>query len=96
MGQNVYITEVPTVADVKVYVTSTPTIADVIVYKAPSAIYPGIDENKGIWRFVDIQTIANKTIFYTDVPTIADLKVYFTNDPMRAGWIDDSKKKLME
>lgn len=94
--QNIYVTKVPTIANINVYVVSTPTNADLIVYKAPSPIYPGVNENTGIWYFVNNQTMADETIYYVETPTIADLKIYFTNIPTQAGWQNDKKKNLIK
>lgn len=95
-SQQIYVTETPTTAQVKVYVVNTPTIADLVVYKANSPVYPGVNQNEGIWYFVSTPTIANKTIYYVETPTIADLQIYFTEVPTIAGWRNPNKRQLME
>lgn len=94
-AQKIYVTDVPTVANLKVYVVNSPVNADLTVYKANSPIYPGVDENEGIWYFVNMRTTADKTIYFVSNPTIADLKIYFTTIPTAAGWRTPSKRPLL-
>lgn len=95
-AQIVYETQYQTTANVIVYVTDISTIADLIVYKAPFQIYPGVNENEGIWYFTSYQTIANKIIYFTQYQTIADLIICYTDIPTVAGWQNPYKKKLMD
>lgn len=95
-SQIIYVTQVQTVADLKVYVTTCSTTADLTVYKAPFQTYPGVNNNVGDWYFTDIQAIADKTIYFTDISTIADLTIYYTQIPTEAGWVNSNKKSLLE
>lgn len=94
-SQTVYATEVQAIADVKVYVVEAQSLADLVVYKANSSIYPGINQNEGIWYFTNNQIEADKIITYVQSPALADLKIYFTTVPMIAGWQNPQKKYLM-
>lgn len=96
LTQNIYVTNVQPIANIKVFETSVSVQADIIVFKAPSPIYPGIDQNEGIWYFTEVQTLANKIICYTQTPVTADLIVYYTDIPTLAGWQNINKKELLK
>lgn len=94
-SQNIYVTDIPSISEVKVYVTSITDLADLIVYKAPMPSFWGLDQNTGIWYFVSVPELANKIINYVQIPDLADLTVYFTDFPDLAGWQNSQKKYLL-
>lgn len=96
IAQTIYVTDIPTIANIRVFETINSVQADIIVYKAPSPIYPGINQNDGIWYFTDVQTLANKIIYYTDSSVTADLIVYYTNVPTLAGWQNIEKRNMFK
>lgn len=95
-AQKIYVTDTPSLAQIKVFIVPVPDMADLVVYKASTPSYMGVNQNKGIWYFVPVPDMAEKVIYYVKTPDLANLKVYFADVPSLAGWQNQSKKQLMK
>lgn len=80
-------------ADFKVFITKVEHEADLKVFKVG---YPILAEgNKGKWFFGN-STQADKKIVFVYYPSQADLKIYYVNYKNLAGWVNQSKKYLLD
>jgi predicted adenine nucleotide alpha hydrolase (AANH) superfamily ATPase len=93
-AQRVAVVDYATKADVKVYEVSYASSADLKVFKEYYS--SKADKNEGRWYFGSYESTADKKIFFVDYASQADIKIFYVDYESQAGWVDESKKHLME
>lgn len=94
-AQKIFISENKITADVTVFVVNRESRADLLVYVTDRSYTSGLDNNEGIWYFVERRYQADKTIAYGSEYN-SDLKIMFTDKKYRAGWRNEEKRHLLE
>ena len=93
-SQNIYKVSSINQANVKVFIVQYVVDADLKVFKCQSE--GQANGNEGKWYFVNYVTKADKTVFFVEFVTQADIKIYFVNSIIQAGWVNESKRYLLD
>ena len=81
-------------ADISVHVTQYKYKADLLVYKQNSEL--SIEDNAGVWFFVDEAYKAFKKVYFVSSEYQSDLVICYVEHKYQAGWKNDEKKYLLE
>ena len=81
-------TDIPSAADLKVYVSDVRTDAHLVVYETTDAWAATVAP---IWCYTDIRSEADKSVLFVYSRFDADLVIYRTDIQSDAGWVDSAK-----
>lgn len=92
-AQRVFITKFSGQADVKIYEAKYESQADLKVYKV--SFESQSRGNEGYWYFVEREGLSDLKITFTSESS-ADIKIYYVKYSSQAGWVNTSKKCLLD
>ena len=87
-----FITDVPSAADVKVFTTDIRSDADLVIYETTDA---WAATESPVWCYTEVQGEADKIICFVDSQWEADLTVFKTDVSSDAGWNNAGKSRLL-